>query len=98
MSCSGMIGLMLEPKCSKAYTNECPCQYASRGCAHKPNPHFTTKNGKLYQNRPYCERCGSMLADVDEFFVCGKCGLKKNKTLYPQYPKQVTPGEVTSKQ
>lgn len=33
---------------------------------------------------PYCPRCGEgvMIRDMGGFFVCGKCSLRQNKSLY----------------
>jgi small subunit ribosomal protein S27Ae len=63
---------------------------------HKMKPRFTVvdftvTDGVVYQNRPYCERCGLgvMMADEGEFYVCGKCGLRKNKSLYQTYPRKM---------
>jgi ribosomal protein S27AE len=54
------------------------------GKIRKENIRYTIKDGKLYQNRPFCERCGTgvMMGEEDEFYVCGKCGLRKPKSLF----------------
>jgi small subunit ribosomal protein S27Ae len=47
-------------------------------------PRFNIVEDKLVKNRPYCRRCGAgvMMAEMGEFYVCGKCGLRENKLLH----------------
>jgi ribosomal protein S27AE len=59
-------------------------EYKARKPHRKMNPRFNIINDKLVKNRPYCRRCGTgvMMAEMVGFYVCGKCGLRENKSLY----------------
>ena len=41
-------------------------------------------NGKLKRTRPFCPRCGRsvFMADMGEWWSCGKCGDRYNKETF----------------
>lgn len=46
--------------------------------------HYVIRDGKITRTNPFCPRCGEgvFMADKGEWWSCGKCGDRYNKTQF----------------